>query len=1390
MSNTLSKPKRHGLWSSMLDCLRRGRDTNKANRTQLDEALQVEPLEQRLALAVASIPLPIGGFAGIDLFGNNAGLELTNAYENNRSYRDTEQRDALAMEPTGFYISSTLTVDEAAGFATLTITRDSNITRQASVDYTTRNGSSVDGQDFPLTAGTLVFNAGVSSLDIMIPITDDDIAEATESFFVDLSNGIQLTGPGSPTSLRIIDGTSTVTITDNDVVPDFTINDVVVNEAAGTATFTVTRTGAQEGELTVDFATASGTAIAGADFTANSGTLTFDGTSPTQTITVQILDEAIYEKDELFTVQLSNAQNLEGGGVTISDPTGQGTITNDEPLPVLTITNEDVHESGGTVTFTLTLDRESEVAMEVLYATLDAGTAPTAANLDYTSTTGRVIFPSLSTEQTITVNILEDNIVEGEETFEIMLSAPTTFITTDAEVPVLPGNAVGTIIDNDSRLAVGDITVIENVGNPPGLRFTITRTGATLVQTDVVYRSVDDTAINPDDFNEVNGTLQFLPGETSRTIDIVLHDDNIYEFIEMMTFEIVSANNPLGGSVVFTNMTATGTITDDDPPPNISVNDVAVFEHEGVATFTVSIDAAAGVPITVTYNTVNGSAIAGSDYVGIPSNTVTIPAGSTSATFTVTISEDQILENPNETFSVLLSNPTNGAMIVDAVGVATIRDNDNVIDFFNSNVTVAENAGSVTLTVTRSGASDTTTTVTYTTVNGTATSGNDYNALSGTLTFAPGETFKNVTILLRDDLVYEGNENFTLMLTSATNSPGGTAVIATNSATINLTENEAAPTISISDASGFEHAGTIVFDVTLSNASALPVTVNYSTANNTASAALGDYMAVTGGTLNFAAGVTQQQITITILEDGISEANETFFVNLSGAVGATFADSQGIGTILDNDVQISIAGSSADEDAGFMNFTLTRTGTTAVVTTVDFAVDGSGTATSGIDMAPSTGTATFGIGASTTVISVPIIDDMLYEGDETFFIQLSNAMNAPGGTATITVGTALGTIIEDDPPPQFVINDVTVFESDGFATFTVTLQGTPSTPATVNFTTADSSAVAAADYSTVSGTLTFAPGLANQTQTVTVPIINNAVRENDESFNVVLSLPTGIGVLIADNTGVGTIWNEDVEYTINNTSVAEGFGNMQFTITRLGGAHVSSSVNFNTSNGSALGGVDYSNTSGTVNFGVGVNTQIVNVGIINDSLIEFDEDFFGNLSGGTVSNGGSITISDSQGQGIIANALSAGDPTFVLPVSNGNNWGNATFQFAAGTQTVRYESTVVFVDNDGSVLVRYFNYDTGNYVNRGLTIGSGDDIQFEAIVAGLSDTVLLIYNQNGFNPSNPTANLIYIDDDGHPGDARSSIFNGNLLDGPHTIVIAQFSSGTQLGTYGYRVTDI
>ena len=278
--------------------------------------------------------------------------------------------------------------------------------------------------------------------------------------------------------------------------------------------------------------------------------------------------------------------------------------------------------------------------------------------------------------------------------------------------------------------------------------------------------------------------------------------------------------------------------------------------------------------------------------------------------------------------------------------------------------------------------------------------------------------------------------------------------------------------------------------------------------------------------MTFTPGQLTRPVSITINGDTTFEANETFSVNLSTATNATIADSQGAGTIANDDGQPSISINNVtvtEGNAGTVTatFTVSLSALSGLTTTVNFQTT-DGSATAGADYASASGTVTFAAAQLTRTINVTVNGETMFEPNETFNVNLSGAVNA-----TIADGQGVGTITNDDLQPTISIADLSVNEGDSGTTsagFTVSLSNASSQTITVNFATANNTAIAGTHYVNTSGTLTFTPAMTTQTVNVQVngDLLNEAAML---TFNVNLSAATNAS--IADNQGVGTIVDDD-----------------------------------------------------------------------------------------------------------------------------------------------------------------------------------------------------------------------------------------------------------------------
>jgi sugar lactone lactonase YvrE len=347
---------------------------------------------------------------------------------------------------------------------------------------------------------------------------------------------------------------------------------------------------------------------------------------------------------------------------------------------------------------------------------------------------------------------------------------------------------------------------------------------------------------------------------------------------------------------------------------------------------------------------------------------------------------------------------------------------------------VSESSPTLSVQVIRTGDVSTSSSINFATSDGTATAGVDYTAVSGTLTFAPGQLSRTIPIPIIDDQIFEGPaETFNLTLSN----PTGASLETPPSAQITINDTEQKPTLFASNLSMTEgDSGTKVFSVpvTLTNASVDQISINYTTENGSATAGT-DYVAKSG-VLTFAPGTTQASVDITVNSDTVAEPDETFLIKFSNPVNAFNGTSSLQVTIANDDstIQFGSANYSIAEDGNSLLVTINRVGevqgSKVDYSTTDLAGANNcniknGKASARCDFITTLGTLTFATGETSKTISIPIVDDAYAEGPETFSIALTNSVGmtvlTPAVTVTITDNEASdGTTNPSDIASRFV----------------------------------------------------------------------------------------------------------------------------------------------------------------------------------------------------------------------------------------------------------------------------------------------------------------------------------------------------------------------------------
>lgn len=945
--------------------------------------------------------------------------------------------------------------------------------------------------------------------------------------------------PGQPNG-----GTNTesIDILRGPVIPVVTIADASILEGnppgATTLTFTATITPVIQEDCVFGIETIDGgafTATGGVDYVENfTIPVTIPADSATATFDITIVRDTDIESDETFGVSAYG----EPFECDIFSAEATGTILNDDAV-VPNITVNDVSLSEGNAgsnnaTVTVSLDAPAPAGgVSVDYSTADI--SATVADNDYANTVGTLNIAAGALTGVIIVPINGDLVFESDETFAVNLGAATGAVVADNQ-------SVVTIVNDDGFPSVSIDSVSQNEGNSGSsdFTFTLTLSNPSSQAIDYLVYTAGVSATPGSDYTEINqpGTLvSFVPLSTSQALAVSVNGDNLVEPNESFEVRVTAAGNRGVGGVLATGI---GTIVNDDVAIDISIDDVTVVEGTGAgstnAVFTVSLSSEplAGLPVTVDYATASGSAISGTDFTATSGQLSFVNGGALSQTVSVPVTRDDIDEN-DEGFVVDLGNAVN-ASLADAQGAGQILDDDAAPTPTVDSISVLEgNAGPVSavFTVSLSNPSAFALDFLAYTADGTAVAPADYTAIDQgapvSVSFAPLATSATVTVPVNGDLTVEADETFTLNLI-ANNNRGQPMIIASGTGTIT---NDDSATLTLTGgaiAEGNSGTSLLTFTATLSNPVQDPVSVDYASADGTATLADNDYQQASG-TLNFASLVTSQQLAVAVVGDVEVEPDQSFAVNLSnlsGPASVSIGTGSAQGTILNDDAtSFSIANASITEGTGSnstLSFTVTLSAPAKDPVSVQFAT-ADGSATAPADYVAANGTLTFSGGQTSQTVAVTVIGDNLVEPSENLQVVLSNPV---GGS--IATGTATGTILNDDSA-SLTIDDVAQYEgltsrgAGALTPFMFTISSSnPSTSAiSVNFQTADGTATAPTDYVAGSGTVTIPAGATSAT--VLISVIPDTMVEPDETFSVNLS--AAVGASIADAQGIGTILGDD-----------------------------------------------------------------------------------------------------------------------------------------------------------------------------------------------------------------------------------------------------------------------
>jgi hypothetical protein len=440
-------------------------------------------------------------------------------------------------------------------------------------------------------------------------------------------------------------------------------------------------------------------------------------------------------------------------------------------------------EAGGVAVITMKRTAPSKAITSTVAFSTSNNTA--SAPADFTDTDVTVTFAAKQTTQTVNVPIIQDGLFEGPETVNLVLGSPITNAQLGSQK-----TATLTIVDDEvASFSISDATAVTEGADAA---FTVSLNGALAVPSSVTWTAVSGTATSGSDFPAQSAAVAFAPGETSKGVTVHTTDDALDEPDgETFTVELSAASAGVG----IADGSGAGSINDNDAAPSVVLSDNPTATEGSSLVYTISLSAASGKAASGTVETWPGNA-ADARYIPVTGDAWSIPAGSTSTTFTVPTTDDATDQAGDVTVWAHLLTATNATIPAfvcngsfpdwdctndgtdDAWSLGLLQDDGDsgaalptlsIDDQSGYDITCCYSINTQTFTVTLSAPSASTVTVAFTTTDGSADSA-DYTPTSGTLTFLAGETSKTIDVgMLDTSLDCEGTETYTVDLSAPVN---------------------------------------------------------------------------------------------------------------------------------------------------------------------------------------------------------------------------------------------------------------------------------------------------------------------------------------------------------------------------------------------------------------------------------------------------------------------------------------------------------------------------------------------------------------------------------------------------------------------------------------------
>ena len=877
---------------------------------------------------------------------------------------------------------------EGGSVVQVTVHLSADPRRRVEIPLVVTLGDGATEADYSGVPERVIFESGETVKTFELLATDDDENDDGETLTLGFGSLPDRVNNGGPASVSLVDNDDPV------VTVFFAQSHYTATEGGGAAKVQVFLSADPEREVVVPLLMSPGDDATAADYSGVPERLIFMRGETKKDFELLATDDDENDDGETLTLRFGTLPDRvnNGGSALVS------LLDNDDP--VVAVSFDQSHYTateGDAVTVTVALSADPERRVEIpLVVTLENG----ATEADYSGVPEQIIFMRGETKKTFALLVTDDDEDDDGETMKLGFGTLPDLVNNG-------GSALVSLVDNDDPVVIVSFNQSHYTATEGGDAVTVTVALSADPEREVVVPLLVSrgNGATEADYSGVPEQIIFESGEQVRTFELFAVDDDVDDDGEtlMLSFGTLPDRVNNGGSALVS------LVDNDDPVVMVSFDQSHYTATEGgdAVTVTVALSADPEREVVVPLLVSRGNGATEADYSGVPEQII-FESGEQVKTFELFAVDDDV-DDDGETlmlsFGTLPDRVNNGGS-----ALVSLVDNDDpvvMVSFDQSHYTATEGGDAVTVTVRLSADPERRVEIPLWMTPGTGVTEADCSGMPERVIFESGETVKTFAILAIGDDVDEDDETLALSFGALPQrvSIGGQTII-------KITDNdERGVTVSVAELAVPE-GGENTYTIVLHSMPTEPVTLQISGMENTD--VLVDMPQFIFTAENW---YVPQEVVVRARDDDDAIADGVVILNHAisgGDYGAVVVAPVAV-TIIEDDVPVlSVEDQRASEDAGEMVFTAMLNVQSSEEVRVSYETS-NGTAEAGTDYKATQGTLRFAALETHQTFSVPIINDDLDEGDETFTVVLRESVHAilPADNARV-----LGTIVDEDAVPR------------------------------------------------------------------------------------------------------------------------------------------------------------------------------------------------------------------------------------------------------------------------------------------------------------------------------------------------------------------------------------